>query len=58
MPVRDSVTSGAVILIKENLKISEVKEEFLIGILSIVSLLGSLGGGRTSDIIGRNGQWA
>ena len=47
------VMSGAVIFIKEDLKISEVKEEFLIGILSIVSLLGSLGGGRTSDIIGR-----
>lgn len=45
--------SGAVIFIKEDLKISEVKEEFLVGILSIVSLLGSLGGGRTSDIIGR-----
>ncbi|XP_027342839.1 probable polyol transporter 4 [Abrus precatorius] len=47
------VMSGAVIFIKEDLKISEVKEEFLVGILSIVSLLGSLGGGRTSDIIGR-----
>ncbi|KAF7805917.1 putative polyol transporter 4 [Senna tora] len=47
------VMSGAIIFIKEDLKISEVKEEFLVGILSIVSLLGSLGGGRTSDIIGR-----
>ncbi|KAK7263643.1 hypothetical protein RJT34_31237 [Clitoria ternatea] len=47
------VMSGAVIFIKEDLKISEVQVEFLIGILSIVSLLGSLGGGRTSDIIGR-----
>ncbi|KAI9093419.1 hypothetical protein K1719_027433 [Acacia pycnantha] len=47
------VMSGAVIFIKEDLKISEVKEEFLVGILSIVSLLGSLGGGRTSDVIGR-----
>ncbi|KAJ1434563.1 Sugar/inositol transporter [Sesbania bispinosa] len=47
------VMSGAVIFIKEDLKISEVKEEFLVGILSIVSLLGSLGGGRTSDIIDR-----
>lgn len=45
--------SGAIIFIKEDLKISEVKEEFLVGILSVVSLLGSLGGGRTSDIIGR-----
>ncbi|KAG5114411.1 hypothetical protein JHK82_037680 [Glycine max] len=47
------VMSGAVIFIKEDLKISEVKEEFLVAILSIISLLGSLGGGRTSDIIGR-----
>ncbi|KAF7823009.1 putative polyol transporter 4 [Senna tora] len=47
------VMSGAVIFIKEDLNISEVKEEFLVGILSVVSLLGSLGGGRTSDIIGR-----
>lgn len=47
------VMSGAVIFIKEDLKISEFQVEILIGILSIVSLLGSLGGGRTSDIIGR-----
>lgn len=47
------VMSGAVIFIKEDLKITEVQVEILIGILSIVSLLGSLGGGRTSDIIGR-----
>ncbi|XP_061356910.1 probable polyol transporter 4 [Gastrolobium bilobum] len=47
------VMSGAVIFIKEDLKISEFQVEFLVGILSIVSLLGSLGGGRTSDIIGR-----
>ncbi|XLR68700.1 hypothetical protein HN51_015753 [Arachis hypogaea] len=45
--------SEAVIFIKEDLKISEVKEEFLVGILSVVSLLGSLGGGRTSNMIGR-----
>ncbi|KAJ7948292.1 putative Sugar transporter [Quillaja saponaria] len=47
------VMSGAIIFIKEDLKISEVQEEVLIGILSVVSLLGSLAGGRTSDIIGR-----
>ena len=47
------VMSGAVIFIREDLKISEVQVEILVGILSIVSLLGSLGGGRTSDIIGR-----
>ncbi|PON36804.1 Sugar/inositol transporter [Parasponia andersonii] len=47
------VMSGAIIFIQEDLKISEVQEEVLIGILSIVSLLGSLAGGKTSDAIGR-----
>lgn len=47
------VMSGAIIFIHEDLKITEVQEEVLVGILSIVSLLGSLGGGRTSDAIGR-----
>ncbi|MBA0572464.1 hypothetical protein Golob_002804 [Gossypium lobatum] len=47
------VMSGAIIFIQEDLKISEVQEEVLVGILSIISLLGSLAGGRTSDIIGR-----
>ncbi|KAI3849863.1 hypothetical protein MKW98_026777 [Papaver atlanticum] len=47
------VMSGAIIFIQEDLKISEVQQEVLVGILSIVSLLGSLGGGRTSDAIGR-----
>lgn len=47
------VMSGAVLYIKKDLKISEFQVEFLIGILSIVSLLGSLAGGRTADIIGR-----
>ncbi|XP_068336648.1 probable polyol transporter 4 [Pyrus communis] len=45
--------SGAIIFIQEDLKITEVQEEILVGILSIVSLFGSLGGGKTSDIIGR-----
>lgn len=45
--------SGAIIFIQEDLKITEVQEEVLVGILSIVSLLGSLVGGRTSDAIGR-----
>lgn len=45
--------SGAIIFIQEDLKITEVQEEILVGILSIVSLLGSLAGGKTSDIIGR-----
>ncbi|EOX99385.1 hypothetical protein QUC31_014674 [Theobroma cacao] len=47
------VMSGAIIFIQEDLKITEVQEEVLVGILSIISLLGSLAGGRTSDIIGR-----
>ncbi|KAF5474365.1 hypothetical protein F2P56_006269 [Juglans regia] len=37
----------------EDLKITEVQEEVLVGILSIISLLGSLAGGKTSDAIGR-----
>ncbi|XP_050377014.1 probable polyol transporter 4 [Argentina anserina] len=47
------VMSGAIIFIHEDLKITEVQEEVLVGILSVVSIFGSLGGGRTSDIIGR-----
>ncbi|XP_042519031.1 probable polyol transporter 4 [Macadamia integrifolia] len=47
------VMSGAIIFIQEDLKITEVQEEVLVGCLSIISLLGSLAGGRTSDAIGR-----
>ncbi|XP_004232838.1 probable polyol transporter 4 isoform X1 [Solanum lycopersicum] len=47
------VMSGAIMFIQQDLKITEVQEEVLVGILSIVSLLGSLAGGRTSDAIGR-----
>ncbi|KAG7026586.1 putative polyol transporter 4, partial [Cucurbita argyrosperma subsp. argyrosperma] len=47
------VMSGAIIFIQEDLKITEVQEEVLMGILSIISLFGSLAGGRTSDAIGR-----
>ncbi|OMO76465.1 Sugar/inositol transporter [Corchorus capsularis] len=47
------VMSGAIIFIQEDLKISEFQEEVLVGILSIVSLLGSLAGGKASDAIGR-----
>ncbi|MQL90899.1 hypothetical protein Taro_023511, partial [Colocasia esculenta] len=47
------VMSGAILFIQEDLKISEVQEEVLVGCLSIVSLFGSLAGGRTSDAIGR-----
>lgn len=45
--------SGAIIYIQKDLHISEVQQEILVGCLSIVSLFGSLAGGRTSDIIGR-----
>lgn len=47
------VMSGAIIFMKEDLNISEVQQEVLVGILSIISLLGSLAGGKTSDTIGR-----
>lgn len=47
------VMSGAILFIKEDLNISEVQQEVLIGILSIISLLGSLAGGKTSDAVGR-----
>ncbi|XAR59139.1 hypothetical protein NMG60_11014803 [Bertholletia excelsa] len=47
------VMSGAIIFIKEDLKITDVQTEVLVGILSIISLLGSLAGGKTSDAIGR-----
>ncbi|CAI9780368.1 unnamed protein product [Fraxinus pennsylvanica] len=47
------VMSGAIIFIKEDLKISEFQEEFLVGVLSVISLIGSLFGGRASDVIGR-----
>lgn len=47
------VMSGAIIFIQEDLKITEFQEEILVGILSVISLLGSLGGGRASDAFGR-----
>ncbi|KAK1569241.1 hypothetical protein Q3G72_034276 [Acer saccharum] len=47
------VMSGAVIFIQEDLKITDVQVEVLIGILSIISLVGSLAGGKTSDVLGR-----
>uniref|UniRef100_A0A5B6YRK7 Putative polyol transporter 4 n=1 Tax=Davidia involucrata TaxID=16924 RepID=A0A5B6YRK7_DAVIN len=47
------VMSGAILFIQEDLKITEVQEEVLIGCLSVVSLFGSLAAGRASDAIGR-----
>lgn len=45
--------SGAAILIRENLKISRLQEEILVGSLNVCSLIGSLAAGKTSDSIGR-----
>ncbi|XP_027062461.1 probable polyol transporter 4 isoform X2 [Coffea arabica] len=45
--------SGAILFIKEDLKTTEVQEEIFLGILSIISILGILAGGRISDAIGR-----
>lgn len=47
------VMSGAVLFIKDELKITSTQEEILIGSLNICSLLGSLAAGKTSDWIGR-----
>lgn len=45
--------SGAVLFIKEDLKIDEVQEEVLISALSIVSLAGGAVAGRLADAVGR-----
>ncbi|KAF5954757.1 hypothetical protein HYC85_007613 [Camellia sinensis] len=47
------VMSGAGLFIKDDLKISDVKLEILMGILSVYSLLGAAAAGRTSDWVGR-----
>ncbi|XP_023002971.1 probable polyol transporter 6 [Cucurbita maxima] len=47
------VMSGAMIFIKDELNIDDVKVEVLAGILNLCALVGSLMAGRTSDIIGR-----
>ncbi|VFQ72154.1 unnamed protein product [Cuscuta campestris] len=47
------VMSGAAIYIKEDLKISDVQVEILVGIINLYSLIGSGLAGRTSDWIGR-----
>ncbi|CAJ1936960.1 unnamed protein product [Sphenostylis stenocarpa] len=47
------VMSGAALLIRENLKISPLQEEILVGTLNVFSLIGSLASGKTSDCIGR-----
>lgn len=47
------VMSGATLYIKDDLKISDVQIEFLVGTINIFSLVGSAVAGRTSDWIGR-----
>lgn len=47
------VMSGAVLYIKDNLKISSTQVEILVGSLNVCSLVGSLAAGKTSDYIGR-----
>ncbi|MCO5608472.1 hypothetical protein L7F22_062682 [Adiantum nelumboides] len=47
------VISGAVLFIKEDLKIDEVQEEVLVSALSIVSLVGGAVAGRLADTVGR-----
>ncbi|KAA8534983.1 hypothetical protein F0562_029986 [Nyssa sinensis] len=45
--------SGAVLYIKDNLKISSFQVEILVGSLNVCSLIGSFASGKTSDLIGR-----
>lgn len=45
--------SGAALFIKQDLKISSVQHEILVGSLNLFSLIGSLASGKTSDCIGR-----
>ncbi|XP_027358635.1 probable polyol transporter 6 [Abrus precatorius] len=47
------VMSGATLYIREDLKISSVEVEVLVGCLNVCSLIGSLASGKTSDWIGR-----
>ncbi|KAI4380412.1 hypothetical protein MLD38_006607 [Melastoma candidum] len=47
------VMSGAILYIREDMKINSAQVEVLVGSLNVVSLLGSLAAGRISDTIGR-----
>ncbi|KAI7743800.1 hypothetical protein M8C21_030379 [Ambrosia artemisiifolia] len=47
------VTSGAMIFIKEDLKINDVQVQVFAGIINFCALIGALSAGRTSDYIGR-----
>ncbi|KAJ9564621.1 hypothetical protein OSB04_000587 [Centaurea solstitialis] len=47
------VMSGALIFIKEDLKVTELQVEVLGGIINFCALIGALSAGRTADYIGR-----
>ncbi|TKY44640.1 Polyol transporter 5 [Spatholobus suberectus] len=47
------VMSGASLFIRQDLKITSVQVEILVGCLNVCSLIGSLASGKTSDWIGR-----
>ncbi|KAG5134398.1 hypothetical protein JHK82_025586 [Glycine max] len=47
------VMSGASLFIRQDLKITSVQVEILVGSLNVCSLIGSLASGKTSDWIGR-----
>ena len=47
------VIAGAVLFIKEDLLITDVQEEILVGSLNIVSLVGAASAGRIADAVGR-----
>ncbi|CAL0322187.1 unnamed protein product [Lupinus luteus] len=47
------VMSGAVIYITEDLNITQIQVELLVGCLNVFSLIGSIASGKTSDMIGR-----
>ncbi|KAF8020414.1 hypothetical protein BT93_G0968 [Corymbia citriodora subsp. variegata] len=47
------VMSGAIIYIKEDMKITDVQVQIVMGIINVYSLLGSAMAGQTSDWIGR-----
>ncbi|KAL4312954.1 hypothetical protein GQ457_01G000250 [Hibiscus cannabinus] len=47
------VMSGAIVFIKDDLKISDVQVEIVVGILNLYCLIGAYVAGRTSDWVGR-----
>ncbi|CBI17542.3 unnamed protein product, partial [Vitis vinifera] len=47
------VMSGAMLFIKEDLKVNDTQVSVLAGILNVCALVGSLAAGRTSDFLGR-----